>query len=115
MRIGKVIGTVTLSRWHPNLQGGRYQIAVPLSLANLTGESDDLAEEFVVYDELGAGDDALIAISEGGEAAQPFRPADKPIDAYNAAILDNVSVKDPRLKPANESRPAKKTQRKPRR
>jgi ethanolamine utilization protein EutN len=115
MRIGKVIGTVTLSRWHASMQGARYQVAVPLSLTNLTGESDEFAEEFVVYDELGAGEDALIAISEGGEAAQPFRPADKPVDAYNAAILDNVSVKDPRSRPAEGSRAAKRTQRNPRR
>lgn len=115
MRIGKVIGTVTLSRWHASMQAARYRVAVPLSLANLTGESDEFAEEFVVYDELGAGEDALIAISEGGEAAQPFRPADKPVDAYNAAILDNVSVQDPRSKQTSGNRPAKKIQRKPRR
>ena len=95
MRIGKVIGSVTLSRWHETMQGGRYRVAVPLNLANLAGKLDELAEEFVVYDELGAGDGSLIAISEGGEAAQPFRPADKPVDAYNAAILDNVSVSAP--------------------
>ena len=115
MRIGRVIGTVTLSRWHASMQGARYQVAIPLSLANLTGESDEFAEEFVVYDELGAGEDALIAISEGGEAAQPFRPADKPVDAYNAAILDNVSVRDPRTKQTSGNRLGKKSQRKPRR
>ena len=98
MRIGKVIGSVTLSRWHETMQGGSLRIAVPLNLANLAGQSDEMAEEFVVYDELGAGEDSLIAISEGGEAAQPFRPADKPIDAYNAAILDNVSVAVPKTK-----------------
>ncbi len=35
---------------------------------------------------------ALIAISEGGEAAQPFYPAQKPVDAYNAALLDDVQL-----------------------
>jgi ethanolamine utilization protein EutN len=92
MRIGKVIGTVTLARCHPALQAGSYRLAIPLTLANLRGESQDLAEEFVVYDELGAGGDSRIAISEGGEAAQPFRPDNKPIDAYNAAILDQIDV-----------------------
>ncbi len=92
MRLGKIIGTVTLSNWHPLLAGGRYRLAVPQSLANLRDESNDIAEELVVYDELGAGDDSLIAISEGGEAAQPFYPTLKPIDAYNAAIIDNLEV-----------------------
>ena len=34
----------------------------------------------------------LIAVSEGGEAAQPFQPEMKPVDAYNAAILDRIDV-----------------------
>ena len=46
----------------------------------------------ILYDELGAGVGSRIAISEGREAAQPFYPDVKPIDAYDAAILDNVSV-----------------------
>ncbi len=93
MRIGKVIGTVSLSRSHPTMQGGAaIRLAVPLSLANLRGDSSDEAEELVVYDELGAGIGSLIAISEGGEAAQPFRPNMKPVDAYNAAILDRIDL-----------------------
>lgn len=92
MRIGKVIGKVTLNRCHASLTGARYRIAVPLSLANLRGRSQDDAEEFIVYDELGAGDDSLIAISEGAEAAQPFRPDIKPVDAYCAAILDQIDI-----------------------
>jgi microcompartment protein CcmK/EutM len=92
MRIGRIIGTVTLNRSHPLLAGATYRMVVPLSLANLKGESTDIAEELVLYDELGAGQGSVVAISEGGEAAQPFYPEMKPIDAYNAAILDNVEV-----------------------
>lgn len=94
MRIGEVIGTVTLSRAHPSLTGGRYCLAVPQSLANLQGRAKAEAEELVVYDELGAGVGSMIAFSEGGEAAQPFHPNDKPIDAYNAAILDTIRVEN---------------------
>ncbi len=93
MRIGKVIGTVTLNRHHPTMTGARYKLLVPLSLDNLTGRSDAMAEEIVVYDELGAGMGNLIAVSEGREAAMPFHPEVKPIDAYNAAVLDSVQVK----------------------
>jgi len=92
MRIGRTIGSVTLCRWHPLLGGAAYRLAVPLSLANLTGESVEMAEEIVVYDELGAGNDSLIAITEGPEAAQPFYTETKPIDAYNAAILDQIDI-----------------------
>jgi microcompartment protein CcmK/EutM len=92
MRIGRIIGTVTLNRPHASLQGARYRLVIPLSLSNLRDESNDEAEEFVVYDELGAGVGSLIAISEGAEAAQPFRPELKPVDAYNAAILDHIDL-----------------------
>ena len=33
MRIGTVIGTVTLSERHPSLAGGSYRVVVPLSLS----------------------------------------------------------------------------------
>ena len=92
MRIGDVIGTVTLNRAHPSLTGGRFKLVVPLSLANLTGQSEQRAEELTLYDELGAGVGSRVAFSEGREAAQPFQPEVKPIDAYNAAILDSLHI-----------------------
>jgi microcompartment protein CcmK/EutM len=93
MRVGKVIGTMTLSRSHSSLSGARLRIVVPLSLANLADEQPATAEPIVVWDELGAGEGQWIAISEGPEAAQPFRPAVKCIDAYAAAILDDVTIR----------------------
>lgn len=96
MRIGEIIGTVTLNRWHPSLRGACYRLAVPLSWTDLAGETRPAAEAFVVYDELGAGHGSRIAISEGSEAAQPFYPDTKPIDAYNAAILDGIEVTQPK-------------------
>ncbi|REJ66616.1 MAG: carbon dioxide concentrating mechanism protein CcmL [Planctomycetota bacterium] len=94
MRIAKVIGTVTLSRSHPTLAGGSYRLAVPLSEAELGDPATTTADPLVVYDELGAGPDTLIALSESREAAMPFHPEMKPIDAYNAAILDTIHVCD---------------------
>ena len=93
MRIAEVIGTVTTNRQHPSLAGARFKLAVPLSLADLAGEPGEPAPEIVVYDELGAGVGSRIAVSEGREAAQPFYPEVKPIDAYNAAILDTLHLK----------------------
>jgi ethanolamine utilization protein EutN len=92
MRIGKVIGKVTLSRAHPSMIGASYRLVSPLAIGHLQGQDQCEAEPFVVYDELGAADGSLIAISEGGEAAQPFKPEIKPVDAYNAAILDQLNL-----------------------
>ena len=52
-------------------------------------------EEIAVFDELGAGIGSRIAISEGREAAMPFHPEIKPVDAYNAAILDTFDYDRP--------------------
>jgi len=92
MRIGEVIGMVTLSRGHASLAPGAYRLTIPLTLAELASGSPPQGESIVVFDEFGAGVGSRIAISEGGEAAQPFLPAVRPIDAYNAAILDTVQL-----------------------
>ena len=92
MRIGEVIGTVTLSRCHPSVAAARWKLARPLSWDNLLGRSDEKMDEQVVYDELGAGVGSRIAMSEGREAAMPFYPDVKPLDAYNAAILDTLDI-----------------------
>ena len=92
MRIAQVIGNVTLSRVHPSLHGGRFRLATPLTLDDLRSREPSENEALVVYDELNAGNGHWIAISEGGEAAQPFYPEDKPLDAYNAAIIDQLTL-----------------------
>lgn len=92
MRIGEVIGTVTLSRWHPSLTGFRWVVAVPFSLKALQAGGPPDGEDLVVFDNLGAHTGDRIGFSEGGEAAAPFHPAKKPVDAYSACILDSVTV-----------------------
>jgi ethanolamine utilization protein EutN len=90
MRIADVVGTITLNRAHPSLRGASFKLVTPLSWDNLAGHWDERLEEIVAFDELGAGIGSRIAISEGREAAMPFYPQTKPIDAYNAAILDTL-------------------------
>ena len=97
MRIGEVIGNVTLSRMHPTLAGAAFRLTIPLTLADLSSDAEPRGEELVVYDTLGAGVGSRIAFSEGGEAAQPFYPEEKPVDAYNAAILDDIQISIPTL------------------
>ena len=91
MRIAKVVGTVTLNRAHPSFAGARLRLVAPLSFGELKGQQPQ-ADEMVVWDENGAGVGSLIAVSEGAEATQPFRPDLKPVDAYAAAILDEVNL-----------------------
>jgi ethanolamine utilization protein EutN len=94
MRIALVLGTVTLSQWHPSLAGAAWRVCAPLDAAALQTLRPGAEEPFVTFDELGAGAGSLIAVSEGAEASAPFHPEVKPIDAYNAAILDAIEVTD---------------------
>ncbi len=89
MRVAEVIGSVTLSRAHPSLTGARWLIGVPFSLEALRNGAPD-GEDLVIYDDLGAGLGNRVGFSEGGEAAAPFLPNKKPVDAYCACILDSI-------------------------
>ncbi|WP_166820178.1 EutN/CcmL family microcompartment protein [Thalassoroseus pseudoceratinae] len=95
MRIGEVIGKLTLSQCHPSLIGARWTVTVPLTLDGLNDDAAGRGEAMIVFDELMAHEGANIAISEGAEAAAPFHPDTKPIDAYTAAILDHIDVINP--------------------
>lgn len=98
MRIAKVIGSVTLNRCVPSFDGAALKVVVPLSFEELANDQDPTADQIVVWDDLGAGIGNQIAMSEGGEAAQPFLPDLKPVDAYNAALLDTVDIQVRKLK-----------------
>jgi microcompartment protein CcmK/EutM len=91
MRLGTTIGTVTLVEPHPTIRGGVLKLVVPLGRADLA-RGDGPGEPLVAWDPLGAGDGQLVAFSEGGEAAQPFRPDEKPIDALIAALIDRLDL-----------------------
>ncbi len=91
MRIGEIIGSVTLSQGHPSLRGAQLKVVLPMSLEDLDRkEPNPKTEELIAYDQLGAGLGEWVAFSEGVEAAMPFYPEPMPIDAYAAAILDSV-------------------------
>ncbi|NLX55113.1 MAG: EutN/CcmL family microcompartment protein [Planctomycetaceae bacterium] len=96
MRVAKVVGTVTLNRCLPSYQGARLKLLMPLATHDLAGGLEPSDDALVAWDELGAALGSFVAVAEGSEAAQPFRPAVKPVDAYVAAILDELEV-DPNL------------------
>src|SRR5437764_6169895 len=95
MRIGKVIGRICLSRSYKTLVGGRFLLVEVQDRFSLSGKPRKSTESLIVYDHLGATDGDLIAFTESREATMPFYPEKKvPLDAYNAAILDQVVVSD---------------------
>ena len=94
MKLGAVIGRVTLSQTVPALIGARWLIVSPFTREHYqrgtqtpAGLSEDPTP--VVYDDLGGGVGQTIGYIEGREAASPFdNPT--PVDAINAALVDEI-------------------------
>jgi len=97
MRLGHVIGRVTLAKQDPAYRGGRFLLVQPLAKAQFQGAAmTPLAKgnSLVVYDNLGAGVGHIVGFTEGAEAAMPFdQPT--PVDAFNAAIVDQIFYTPP--------------------
>jgi ethanolamine utilization protein EutN len=97
MRLGHVIGRVTLSAADEALRGGRFLLVQPFGRAQFAGGGiTPLAKgaTVVVYDELGAGVGQTVGFTEGAEASMPFEKP-TPVDAYNAAIVDRIFFDPP--------------------
>lgn len=93
MRIGKVIGRVTMSEVYETLVGGRFMLVEVQDRFSLVGKPRKSTESLVVYDNLGAREGDVIAFTESREATMPFYPEKRvPLDAFNCAILERVSI-----------------------
>ena len=92
MRIARVLGSVTLSRCLPSFESASLRLAVPMMTTDLESDQLPKTETLVIWDELGAGNGGLVAVSEGAEAAETFKPELKPVDAYGAALIDSVDL-----------------------
>jgi len=89
MRMGTVIGRVTLSVKNDKFFGERLLLTLPWNRGTFEGK-ETFDPSIVVFDQLGAGVGQNIAISEGAEASCPF-PKPTPVDAYCAALIDEIS------------------------
>lgn len=93
MKLGNVIGRVTLGKTAPGIQGARWLLVSPMTretLQKMPGNAGLSREpSSVVFDDLGAGPGDIIGFVEGREAASPFDPP-IPIDSINGAIIDHI-------------------------
>src|SRR6188472_1590444 len=94
MKLGTVIGRVTLSVASPGLEGARWLVVSPFGREQFQNPQEASTRlggdpSLVVYDSLGGGVGQTIGYIEGREAAQPFEKS-SPIDAINAALIDEI-------------------------
>jgi microcompartment protein CcmK/EutM len=94
MKLGAVIGRVTLSQTVAPLIGARWLLVSPFTrdyYQQGTETPPGLSQDpsLIVYDNLGGGLGQTIGYVEGREAAQPFdQPT--PIDAIDVALVDEI-------------------------
>lgn len=94
MKLGTVIGRVTLSKTVTALEGGRFLIVSPFTRERYAAGLDapvsvSTDPSLVVYDAVGGAPGHVIGYVEGREAAQPFEQP-TPVDAINAALIDEI-------------------------
>ena len=99
MRIGHVIGKVTMHTQEKSFSGARWLLVNPVDtdqLDSCTREAPAVTGQpsLVVYDHVGAGEGDIIGFVEGAEATAPFEKP-TPIDAISLAIFDTLSYLPP--------------------
>ena len=97
MKLGRVIGNLTLSHADSGFRGGRFILISPSGADELTGKNSSgfsSAFSLVAYDNIGAGVGDDILYVEGAEAMQPFDYR-TPIDAICVALLDKFQYSPP--------------------
>jgi microcompartment protein CcmK/EutM len=94
MKLGTVIGRVTLSQTADGLEGARWLVISPFTREHFSRGADgpvtiSAEPSVVIYDALGGSVGQTVGYVEGREAAQPFA-VPPPIDAINAALVDEI-------------------------
>ncbi|MGB7329290.1 MAG: EutN/CcmL family microcompartment protein, partial [Rubripirellula sp.] len=85
-------GSVTLSKAHPAMAGAKLRCVEVVESIEQIDTFPLGGVTIIAWDLCGTGVGDLVAIAEGPEAAQPFRPDVKPIDASIVALLDEVDL-----------------------
>ncbi len=92
MKLARTIGSVTLSRYHPAMAAATLRCVEIVDSIDRIDEQPLGGDTIVAWDLCGSAVGDLVALAEGPESAQPFRPEVKPLDASIVALLDGVDL-----------------------
>ncbi len=92
MKAARTIGTVTLARSHPAMKAAQLRCVEIVESIDQLEQQPLGGDTIVAWDLCGSGLGDLVALAEGPESAQPFRPEIKPLDASIVALLDHVEL-----------------------
>ncbi len=88
MRIARIIGNVVSTRKDENLVG--YSLMV---IQVLKPGTEEVQDELVAIDTVGAGVGDLVLVALGGAARIPLQPGKAPVDATIIGVIDTVDVR----------------------
>ena len=94
MKLARTIGTVTLARSLPEMANAQLRAVEIVDDIERMDEQPLGGDTIVAWDLCSTGLGDLVALAEGPESAQPFRPQVKPLDASIVALLDQVSLEN---------------------
>ena len=92
MKLARTIGSVTLSRHHPAMEAAKLRVVEIVDSIERIDAQPLGGDSVVAWDLCGTGIGDLVALAEGPESAQPFRPDIKPLDASIVALLDDIDL-----------------------
>ncbi|MCA9139502.1 MAG: hypothetical protein KDB00_22165 [Planctomycetales bacterium] len=92
MKLARTIGSMTLSKSHPTMQQAKLRIVEVVDSIERIDTQPLGGDTIVCWDLCSTGIGDLVALAEGPEAAQPFMPDVKPLDATIVALLDEVDL-----------------------
>lgn len=93
MKIARTVGSVTLSKSHPAMSQAALRLVEVVDSIDRIATDPLGGDTIVCWDLCSTGLGDLVALAEGPEAAQPFMPEVKPLDASIVALLDEVDLK----------------------
>lgn len=92
MKIARTIGSVTLSKSHPTMHQANLRIVETVNAIDDLEKQPLGGDSIVAWDLCSSGIGDLVALAEGPESAQPFKPEVKPLDASIVALLDQIDL-----------------------
>ncbi|MEL6108725.1 MAG: EutN/CcmL family microcompartment protein [Planctomycetota bacterium] len=92
MKLARTIGSVTLSKAHPAMHQAKLRCVEMLNDIDQLEHQPLGGDTIVAWDLCSTGIGDLVALAEGPESAQPFRPDVKPLDASIVALIDQIDL-----------------------
>lgn len=94
MFIAKVRGNVVTTQKIVKMTGKKLLVVEPMRVDEATGAITPTGRSFVAVDQLGAGVDELVLITQGSSARMTDFTNDAPVDCVIIGIIDSVSANE---------------------